>query len=339
MRAVRVPVSWCLTDADPTQDPDLDHPQSSSSSSSYTDPTKDEILWDRYSCLDPFYADKGETVRWPAVPKVLLINLLRACDRYGLKAILDVHTYAGGTSIGTFSGVWPRWSLFWQYDRPEDPTQDFGRRTLRGFLAWIESLADTDPRAFAGLGGITPMNEPGHLAGIFGPGSWQPEKHTFVPDLPDDIKQEYLHDILQDSIPDGPHLRVLKWQSDAVELFRETELHKYIDLNINVHESILTKALTDDDEHDVGGRHPVATKLITTWWKLVTTPTERSTWAVLDMHVSFFFLFLLPLLLLPLVVLHLLRTTIVVANRNVSHTMLETCLVFPFCFSLLSQYL
>mmetsp|Transcript_3501 Transcript_3501/g.6967 ORF Transcript_3501/g.6967 Transcript_3501/m.6967 type:complete len:604 (-) Transcript_3501:67-1878(-) len=279
MRAVRVSVSWCLTDADPTQDPDLD-PSSSTSS----DKTKDETLWDRYSCLDPFYADKGETVRWPAVPKILLINLLKACDKYGLKAVLDIHTYAGGTSIGTFSGVWPRWSLFWQHDQPENPTEDFGRRTLREFFAWVESLAETDPDAFAGLGGITPMNEPGHLAGIFGPGSWHPDKPTFIPNLPDDLQQEYLHHVLQDSIPAGPHLRVLKWQSDAVELFRQTKLPQHMDLNINVHESILTKALTDNDENDVGGRHPAATQLIATWWKHVTTATERAQWAVLDMH-------------------------------------------------------
>ena len=278
IRSVRVSVSWCLTDADPTSDPDLD------SAPLPGNLTNDAALWDRYSCLDPFYAHQGDTVRWPAVPKGLLVEFLTACHTYGLKAVLDIHTYPGGTSIGTFSGVWPRWSLFWNYDQPEHAQQDFGRRTLREFFAWVESLAETAPDAFAGLGGITPMNEPGHLAGIFGPGSGQPDKPTFVPDLPPALKEHYLHTVLHDSIPDGAHLRVLKWQSDAVELFRQTALPQHMDLVVNVHESILVKALTGDDEDDIGGRHPAATALLTTWWKKVTTTSERAQWAVLDMH-------------------------------------------------------
>lgn len=274
-KSVRVSVSWCLTDHDPTTDPALDKDDTS---------LTDEQLWERYACLDPFYAAQGETVRWPAVPKPLLVQFLKACHQYGLTAVLDIHTYAGGTSIGTFSGVWPKWSIFWQYDQPEAPDQDFGRGILRNFFAWVESLQASDPDAFAGLGGITPMNEPGHLAGIFGPGSGNPDKPTFVPDLPLQLRDEYLNDVLQGSIPNGPHLRVLKWQSDAVQAFRETSLPAHMDLVVNVHESILVRALTGDDEHDAGGRHPAATQMIANWWKQVTTTTERAQWAVLDMH-------------------------------------------------------
>ena len=285
IRSVRVSVSWCLTDADPTTDPDLEKPTNNDADGNDNDNDKDVLLLERYACLDPYYNAEGVTVHWPAVPKPLLVQFLRACHKHGLKAVLDIHTYAGGTSIGTFSGVWPRWSLFWKYDAPELPQKDVGRTVLRNFFAWIESLADTDPDAFAGLGGITPMNEPGHLSGIFGPGSWNPEKPSFVPDLPTDLNDAYLHDELHDSIPDGPHLRILKWQSDAVEAFRQTKLPAAgIDLVVNVHESILVRALTLHDETDVGGRHPQATQLIATWWKQVTTSKERAAWAVLDMH-------------------------------------------------------
>lgn len=128
------------------------------------------------------------------------------------------------------------------------------------------------------------MNEPGHLAGIFGPGSWQPDKESFVPALPEELGNDYLSNDLNNAIPDGPHLRVLKWQSDAVETFRRTSLPASIDLVVNLHESILVKDLTPDDPNDRGGRHPQATQIIANWWKQVTTMSERSQWAVLDMH-------------------------------------------------------
>ena len=277
IQSVRVSVSWCWTDFDPSQDADLKKDNAPYVSNG--------TLWERYSCLDPYFARENVSVRWPAVPKVFLVNLLRACRQHGLRAILDIHTYMGGTSIGTFSGVWPRTSLFWKYDQPERPDKDEGRQILRGIFDWIESLAETDPEALAGLGGITPMNEPGHLSGIFGPGSWNPHNASFLPSLPDTLGETYRSDVLQNTIPDGPHLRVLKWQSDAVEAFRQTSLPKHnIDLVVNVHESILVRALTPHDENDAGGRHPEATKLVATWWKQVTTSTERSQWAVLDMH-------------------------------------------------------
>ena len=283
---VRVPVSWCLTDHDPTQDDILVAGSDGSDD--------DKLLLERFTCKDPFFEQEGVDVYWPAVPRSFLQNFLRACSRYGMKAALDIHTYPGGTSLGTFSGVWPRKPLFWKYDRPEDPETDVGRRIYSKLLTWIENLSESDPEAFAGVGGITPMNEPAHLAGLFGPGSYNPDLVSFLPSLPADMARDFLATINVDasssskhlvSVPDGPHLRVLRWQSDAIAAFRSTSLpEKGIELLVNVHESIFVPSLTTRDAKDPGGRHPQATSIIAAWWRGTTTAKERETWAVMDMH-------------------------------------------------------
>ena len=74
------------------------------------------------------------------------------------------------------------------------------------------------------------MNEPGHLAGLFGPGSANPNIKSFLPSLPDKVANDFLAELGTGNgginVPDGPHLRVLKWQSDAIETFRRTTLAK-----------------------------------------------------------------------------------------------------------------
>lgn len=283
---VRVPLSWCLTDFDPSNDLVLNE---------YVEDEHDNasILRHRYTCRDPFFEQNNESIWWPAVPKPFLQKFLRACAKYGIKATLDIHTYAGGTSLGTFSGVWPKKPLFWKHDNPENPDHDFGRAVYNEFLLWIESLADSDPEAFAGIGAITPMNEPAHLAGIFGPGSSNPAGISFLPALPTKLATAYLEKVNSlvgsspsfRSVPDGPHLRSLLWQDDAVSSFRQSSLPSLgVELHVNVHESILVQSLTPDDPSDAGGRHPEGTSIFLAWWRGITSAEERATWAVLDMH-------------------------------------------------------
>jgi aryl-phospho-beta-D-glucosidase BglC (GH1 family) len=91
IRHVRVPLSWCFTDHDPdTEITDLDE----------KDPNTTASLLEKFTCPDPFYPD----VVWPAIPKVLLTRFLRSCTKFGITASLDLHTYPGATSPGTFSG-------------------------------------------------------------------------------------------------------------------------------------------------------------------------------------------------------------------------------------------
>lgn len=287
IRQVRVPISWCWTSYDPTNDPLVWEPVNTMEDTVQMQ----ELLLERYTCLDPYYDLEDVSVRWPAVPQALVRRLLKACAKNGLQAILDIHTYPGGTSLGTFSGVWPRPPLFWKYDRPEDPKKDVGRQVFASILTFLENLRHSDADAFQGLGGITPMNEPGHLAGLFGPGSSNPETPSFVPSLPPEMEKTYVEQLTNSdrpefaAIPEGPHLRVLRWQSDAVQAFRETSLPSHgVQLVVNLHESILVPALTKGDDRDPGGRHPHATRLLASWWRQVTTNEERQRWAVLDMH-------------------------------------------------------
>jgi len=298
---VRVPLSWCLTDHDPSND-DILGMEEDTADTSEKKGDYDAELHRRYTCVDPFFSSEAEAqksdptddddeVRWPAVPRPFLVSFLKVCAKHNIKVNFDLHTYPGGTSPGTFSGVWPRRPLFWKYDDPENVNNDVGRKLFRDFLTWVESLKKTDPAAFSGLGAITAMNEPAHLAGLFGPGSANPTVKSYLPSLPERVAKDYLVELngngetTQDTIvPDGPHLRALLWQRDAVALFRSTTLpDSGITLFINVHESIFTPSLVpadmDDDE-----KLAAATAIFGAWWAKTTTPEERATWAVIDMH-------------------------------------------------------
>eukprot|EP00797_Seminavis_robusta_P000451 Sro1028_g233200.1 n/a (553) ;mRNA; r:34431-36089 len=267
---IRVPLSWCFTNADPSRI-DLTN----------TSRAYQQELLDQFTCPDPFYQDQQQ-VRWPAIPKSVLTQFLRHCGTYGLTASLDLHTYPGATSPGTFSGMWPRPPRFWYHDQPEHMDTDLGRRLFREFVAWVEDLATTDPLAFDGILAISPMNEPAHLAGVF-----RHSERDYLPPLAPSMAAEYRHDVLKDSVPDGPHLRVFRWIDDAIQVFRESSLPKAgKELHVNVHESALSAEVLSDphDDKDMGGRHPSATNLIAAWWSHVTSHKERQSWAVLDMH-------------------------------------------------------
>ncbi|KAL3774301.1 hypothetical protein ACHAW5_010205 [Stephanodiscus triporus] len=143
IKYVRVPVSWCWTDHDPT----WLVTQSDNGDVNYI--TDDDVK-EKFACEDPFY----DGVYWPAIPRVYFRRFLRACAQHGIGATIDLHTYPGGTSIGTFSGVWPRYSRFWTHgDVPstdDGRRPDVGRTLLRDFIGWMESLETSDPQAFEG---------------------------------------------------------------------------------------------------------------------------------------------------------------------------------------------
>mmetsp|Transcript_8136 Transcript_8136/g.9003 ORF Transcript_8136/g.9003 Transcript_8136/m.9003 type:complete len:425 (-) Transcript_8136:45-1319(-) len=241
-------------------------------------------LLEKFACQDPFFED----VLWPAVPRSMIINLLKSCAKYDIKATLDIHTYPGGTSPGTFSGVWPRWPRFWTHGDASSE-KDIGRQLWKNIVHWLESLDDD---ILQGLQGITPMNEPGHLAGIFANGkivNGNIIQKPYLPPLLPDTAQSYLNKLSSNNnkhttkIPDGPHLRVLKWLDDAVDVFRESSLQKKgIHLIMNVHESLFEPTLFSDSEYKED--YNPQTYLIAAWWSRITTAAERRTWAVLDIH-------------------------------------------------------
>ena len=228
-------------------------------------------------------------------------ELLRACGRHGIGVTLDMHTYPGGTSPGTFSGVWPRWPRFWTHgDQPstdEGARPDIGRTLWKDFVGWMESL---DEGAIKGLQALSPMNEPAHLAGVFGNG--RGSDAPFLPPLPDDQAKVYMAKLAAaetprprrgrkgsaynfTQVPDGPHLRVFKWLDDAIDTFRQSTLpSKGIQLAVNVHESVLNETTGYHNGHYTGDLNEALTQVIAAWWRGATSSEERSRWAVLDMH-------------------------------------------------------
>jgi hypothetical protein len=286
IKNIRLPMSWCWTDYDPR-------------TVNLKNMTEDEVA-SKFTCEDPYF---GPSVRWPAIPKALIEDILRACSKHGLKAALDVHTLPGGTSIGTFSGVWPQWPKFWTDG--DVPSTDLGKRKNKVNLGhqlfselveWMEDLADRDPEAFDGLRGLSPMNEPAHLAGLFGGSNHDPVKN-FLPPLPPDLAQDYLDELSSlaysptnsTEVPDGTHLRVFYWFKGALEIFRNSKLPSLgKQLHANIIESILAKELLPDEDGSKadGARRPGALKIIASWWcsESTTSPDERSDWAVLDTH-------------------------------------------------------
>lgn len=271
VKTVRIPISWCWTDVDPRH-VDL-----------YSYESDADLLRD-FACVDPFFGndESEEQVLWPAIPKSLIEQLLRSCARAGIRASLDVHTYPGGTSIGTFSGVWPHFPRFWTKGgdgvQVEGGTHNaasngfnIGHNLFSELVAWMENLSEKDPEAFNGLRGLSPMNEPAHLAGLFS----ADDPKNFLPPLPRAMADEYL-DTLGKGFPDGTHLRVMHWLGGAVDTFRKSRLPSLgKELHMNIHESIMEAQAEE-------------------WWALgswwcnkgaqTTLPQERSDWAILDMH-------------------------------------------------------
>jgi len=289
IKYVRVPVSWCWTDHDPSS---LITKSSTDDSLIYMD---DDEVMEKFTCKDNFYDD----VRWPAIPRNFMARFLRACAKHGIGATLDIHTYPGGTSIGTFSGVWPRYSRFWTHgDVPatdNDQQPDVGRKLLKDFIGWLESLAVNDPMAFKGIRALSPMNEPAHLAGLYnGEKPIRTDRETFLPPLPSDMAQTYLSELNKglDSqpkltrVPDGNHLRVFLWLRDAIDAFRQSKLPSLgKELHVNVHESLFPSDVLPKQEHKSDyGLNTGSMQLFGAWWRASTAAEERSKWAVLDIH-------------------------------------------------------
>lgn len=287
IKYVRVPVSWCWTDHDPSE-------LVATNEYGGLDYMKDDEVKDKFTCRDNFYDD----VHWPAIPKKTMQMFLRACAKHGIGATLDIHTYPGGTSIGTFSGVWPKYSRFWTHgDVPavDHGEPDVGRGLLKDIMGWLESLAVDDPMAFKGFRALSPMNEPAHLAGLYnGKNPILTDHETFLPPLPTEMAQSYLSDLNKglDSqpqltpVPDGNHLRTFLWLRDAIDAFRQSKLRSLgKELHVNLHESLFAQdVFTKEGDNADFGLSTGAMRLIGSWWRASTTAAERSDWAVLDIH-------------------------------------------------------
>ena len=113
---------------------------------------------------DPFYPEEASLV---TIPRKLLEDLFAQGHQLGLKFLLDLHAFPGGSSEGTYNGIWPLKPVFWKekmkVGTQETSGQTAGLLIVQKAMQWLGSLQGD---ALAGVEGISPMNEPGHLSAI-----------------------------------------------------------------------------------------------------------------------------------------------------------------------------
>jgi len=126
------------------------------------------------------------------VPRAWLEDFVRRAGEQGLRVILDLHSMPGGSSDGTYNGVWPNKPAFWTASSnvgdTSVPLRTLGLWVIAALIGWVESLGDT---AQSAVSGITVMNEPAHMAVHMGFAS---------------------------------EVSVLRWLESAAELFRRSSL-------------------------------------------------------------------------------------------------------------------
>ena len=101
---------------------------------------------------DPAHADKKQVT----VSRAALNRYVATLADAGLKVLIDIHTMPGGSSKGSYNGVFPSPPAFW--DDPKLMT--IGRGVVREMLKWYLALPETSRTA---IGGVTLLNEPAHL--------------------------------------------------------------------------------------------------------------------------------------------------------------------------------
>lgn len=136
---------------------------------------------------DPFYVDRAA---FATIPRDWLAQFLVRCSRHGIRVLIDLHAFPGGSSQGTYNGVWPNKPAFWKNKSQLGNTNlsQVGLWIVSAAVKWLEDLSE---EAKAGLVGITLMNEPAHL-------------------------NSGLHFAEEDD--------VLKWLADAAQIFRISSL-------------------------------------------------------------------------------------------------------------------
>ncbi|CAK9057273.1 3-beta-glucanase) [Durusdinium trenchii] len=108
---------------------------------------------------DPFYKDQAA---FATIPRDWLAEFLVRCAKHGLRVLIDLHAFPGGSSQGTYNGVWPNWPAFWRNKTQigDAELSQVGLWIIGAAVGWLEHLSD---EAKEGLVGITLMNEPAHL--------------------------------------------------------------------------------------------------------------------------------------------------------------------------------
>jgi aryl-phospho-beta-D-glucosidase BglC (GH1 family) len=233
---VRLPVTWAIQYDKPYTLIGADGKQiiiPAMAASTATKPHHVELI------QDPFYTG----YYWASIPIKSIERILGAAHANGIKVILDIHAWPGGAGDGTYNGIWPLPPKFWTANYEQNY-----RTIFQQLISWAQTLKTSYPDGFAGLAGLTPMNEPAHLMGI--------RFVTCDPNANWGVKHDNVLNTLATSITDFKNSTL---PASGVKLY------------MNVIETMFPQG-TD------------ALKDIGTWWKNNTTQAERTSWAVLDIH-------------------------------------------------------
>lgn len=190
---------------------------------------------------DPFYPNAASYV---TVPRKRLSEVLWRASQHGLKVVFDVHTMPGGSSQGTYNGIWPMWPAFWKgvsklgnHSEQGGFLKDAGLWICSALIRWVEGL---NPQLQQSVLGMTFMNEPAHQA----------------------AKQRELGEAFAEES------EVWEWLAKSSDLFRRSTLPaKGMRLYVNLIDSAF-------EDHNS----------MQSWFTDTFTLAERQQWAVIDIH-------------------------------------------------------
>eukprot|EP00930_Biecheleria_cincta_P047209 TRINITY_DN32673_c0_g1_i1.p1 TRINITY_DN32673_c0_g1~~TRINITY_DN32673_c0_g1_i1.p1 ORF type:complete len:577 (-),score=64.70 TRINITY_DN32673_c0_g1_i1:157-1788(-) len=126
------------------------------------DPNTDTVI-----VPDPFYHHE---IAFATIPRALIKRFINLASKHGLKVILDLHAFPGGSQDGTYNGIWPHRPVFWnqhshitQESDSKLPLRVIGMWISSALIKWVEDL---DSQTRKGIQGLTLMNEPAHMNAV-----------------------------------------------------------------------------------------------------------------------------------------------------------------------------
>jgi len=148
--SVRVPITWAaFADALARAAPDAYGKH---------DPDKDTVI-----VPDPFYSDE---LAFATIPRDFMRSILDIASENGIKVVWDIHAFMGGSSNGTYTGVWPSAPQFWQANfnigNTSTPLTEAGIWVVEALIKWVEEGLSREQRN--AIAGLCLMNEPAHLS-------------------------------------------------------------------------------------------------------------------------------------------------------------------------------
>ena len=113
--------------------------------------TEESKLEEEQIITDPAH----DNMKFVTIPNKYLKETIGRFVDAGLDVLLDVHAFPGGSSQGSYSGIFPEEPMFWK----DEGLQSLGLTIFSNLCDFYNTL-DVDVKK--GLTGVTIMNEPAH---------------------------------------------------------------------------------------------------------------------------------------------------------------------------------